>query len=232
LPDFPSLAQHPDTSLHGTIAYFANDTGCIRLIAAAGQPSKDLYCIPETDLAVKPAQGLKPAGPQLVWRADGRLEANMFYWTPAEGQPPTYSRGWQKTIDPVTGEVTDVPTDQVPSAPNLSTEPTITPDQREVAYSLDGSTGRARVTLTDTNGTRTLLSVRGPGEYTYRFGPAFWAPNWQWIAASDDGRILVITPDNPSQTRVLVTNSGDGAGGGTAGPVFAISRDDFLTAPK
>lgn len=45
LPAFPSLSEQPDTSLHGTVAYFANSTGCIRLVAAAGQPSRNLLCL-------------------------------------------------------------------------------------------------------------------------------------------------------------------------------------------
>jgi hypothetical protein len=93
-------------------------------------------------------------------------------------------------------------------------------------------TGRVKVTLTDANGTRTLLSAHGPGEYGYQFGPVFWAPNWEWIAAADDGRILVITPNDPAVTRVLVTGSGGGAGGGTAGPTFAVTSANLLASGK
>lgn len=232
LPSFPSLAAQPDRSLHGTVAYFANDSGCVRIVAAAGQPSKDVLCIPQQELAVKPAKGGKPAGPQLVWRSDDRLEVTMFFWTPVAGKQPTYTGSWQKIVDVRTGKVEDVPAAQVPSTPNTTTQPTVSPKGERVSYSLDGSTGRAKVTLTDTTGTRTLLSVHGPGEYTYSFGPVFWAPNWQWIAASDDGRVLVITPGNPSVTRVLVTGSGGGAGGGTAGPAFAVTGANLLAAGK
>lgn len=228
LPKFVSLAERPDASLHGTVAYFANDTGCIRLVAAAGWPSKDVYCIPQADLTVKPAQGLKPAGPQLIWRADDRLEVTMFFWTPVSGQPAIYRPGWQKIVDVRTGQVESVPAEQVPPTPNTATQPTVSATGQRVDFSLNGSTGRAKVTLTDSTGTRTLLSVHGPGEYGYRFGPVFWAPNWQWIAASDDGRILIITPGDPSVTRVLVTNSGGGAGGGTAGPAFAVTSSNLL----
>ena len=93
LPTFPSLAEQPDASVRGTVAYFANDPGCIRLVAAAGQPSKDAYWIPQQDLAVKPAQGDQPAGPQLVWLPDDSLEVTIFFWTSVSGQPPTYSPG-------------------------------------------------------------------------------------------------------------------------------------------
>jgi hypothetical protein len=57
---------------------------------------------------------------------------------------------------------------------------------------------------------------------------AFWAPNWQWIAA-DDGRILVITTDDPSTTRVLVDEPRGSRSGGTIGPTFAVTADNILT---
>lgn len=227
LPKFGSLTEQPDSSLHGTVAYFANDTGCVRIIAASGKSAKDVLCISAADLAVKPEQGVKPAGPQLVWLPGDRLEVTMFLWAPKPGTP-VYSPDWQKIVDVRTGKVDAVPAAQVPSAPNTSTQPVVSPQGQRVSYTLDALSGRATVKLTDANGTsRMLLSTRGPGEYTYQFGPVFWAPNWQWIAASETGRILVITPGTPALTRVLVTNSGGGAGGGTAGPAFAVTATDL-----
>lgn len=44
-PDFPSLAQQPDSSLQGTVAYFADQSRCVRVVAAAGQPEKDVLCV-------------------------------------------------------------------------------------------------------------------------------------------------------------------------------------------
>lgn len=227
LPSFPSLVEHPDTSLHGTVAYYANDTGCIRLASASGLSSKTLWCLPKDNPSTWPTVG-KPAGPQLVWRAGGRLEVTMFRFTPGPGKGQALRPGWQKVIDVRTGRVSAVPSTQVPATPNTTSEVTVDPTGQRVAYTLDGSSGRATVTLADHAGIRTLLSVRGPGMYGYRFGPVFWAPNWQWIAASDDGRILVITPGNPPVTRVLATGTGGGAGGGTAGPAFAVTGADLL----
>ena len=180
---------------------------------------------------MKPEQGIKPAGPQLVWLSGDRLEVTMFLWKPSPGTP-VYSPGWQKVVDIRTGTVDNVPAAQVPSTPNTTTEPTLSPNGARVSYTLNAGSGQVKVTLTDSSGTRTLLSARGPGEDLYRFGPVFWAHNWQWIAASDDSRILVITPGTPPQTRVLVTGSGGGAGGGTAGPAFAITSSDLLSSAK
>ena len=201
LPTFPSLAEHPDQSLSGTVAYYASDTRCIRIVAAAGAPSKQVWCLPLEGPSTWVKVG-KPVGPQLVWLADGRLEVTMFRMKPTKGtkSAPPLTAGWQKIVDVRSGEVEDVPASKVPSTPNESTQPTVSPHGERIRWTENASTGQATVTLTTATGTRTLLSVHGPGEYTYQFGPAFWAPNWQWIAASDDGRALVITPTNPSRT--------------------------------
>jgi hypothetical protein len=80
--------------------------------------------------------------------------------------------------------------------------------------------------LHEPTGARTLLSARGPGKGTYRLQTVFWAPNWQWLAA-DDGRILIITTENPAVTRVLTAESTMGGYGGY--PRFAVAAQDILT---
>jgi len=236
LPEFESLADRPDPSLRGTVAYFASDSRCVRIVAAAGSPSKDVWCLPDEGPDVWAGAG-KPAGPQLVWRPDGRLEITMFRWDPNDAAtktdaPPPLVPGWQKVVDVRTGTVEDVPASDLPSEPNLSTQPTVNAAGDVVDWELDAASGRATVELTTQTGTRTLLSVRGPGKYGYRFGPVFWEPSGAWLAATDDSRILVITPTDPARTRVLVTGAGGGAGGGTAGPEFAVTdADGFAPAP-
>jgi hypothetical protein len=230
LPTFPSLAEHPDPSLQGTVAYYADDTRCIRLVASAGTPSRNLWCLPPEGPSTWETTG-KPVGPQLVWRPDGRLEITMFRMKPTKDtkSAPPLTRGWQKIIDVHNRAVEDVPTAEVPESPNLSTQPTVNAQGEQLRMNFDAATGKAEVTLTTRSGTRALLSVHGPGEYTYQFGPVFWAPNGNWIAATDDGRILIIDPRDPATTRILVTGTGGGAGGGTAGPTFAVTSENILT---
>ena len=232
VPTFASLADHADRSLGGTVAYYDQRTGCIRIVAAAGRPSKKVWCLPAEGPSTWVEEG-KPVGPQLVWRPDGRLEVTMFRMKPEPGSDkksaPPLTPGWQKIVDVRTGAVEDVPAAKVPSTPNSTTEATVSARGERVSFTADAQTGKVKVTLTDASGARMLLSVHGPGEYGYDFGPVFWAPNWKWIAAADDGRILVITPTNPPVTRVLVTGSGGGAGGGTAGPEFAVTDANILT---
>ncbi len=234
IPSFPSLADHPDPSLSGTVAYYDSQSGCIRIVAAAGQPSKQVWCLPKEGPSTWLDVG-KPAGPQIVWRKDGRLEVTMFRWTPTADKTsaPALGPGWQKIIDVPTGAVENVPTARVPSSPNVTTEPTTSPSGARITWTSDPPTGKANVFVTDASGSkRTLLSVHGPGEYAYQFGPVFWAPDYKWIAAADDGRILVITPTDPAVIRVLRTGTGGGAGGGTAGPAFAITTENILTSSK
>jgi len=228
-PQFPSLVATPDPTLAGTVAYYASDTGCVRLIAASGAESRDLYCIPREDVDVWVAEG-KPAGPQLVWRSDGRLEITMFRMQPNEDtkSAPTLGPGWQRIVDPRTGAVEEVPATQVPSTPLRRAGPTTDPAGRTVRVGFDPTTGKGAVTMEADGTTRTLLSVHGPGEYGYSFGPASWSPTWDWIAVADPGRILVVTPTHPARTRVLVTGAGGGAGGGTAGPEFAVTAEQLV----
>jgi hypothetical protein len=231
VPTFASLAEHPDSSLEGTVAYYASQTGCVRIVAAAGQPSKDVWCLPAEGPSTWVKQG-KPVGPQLVWLPDGRLQVTMFRMKPKPGSEksaPPLQPGWQKIVDVGSGAVEDVPAAEVPSTPNLTTQPTVSPRGERIGTTINGMTGQVKVTLTNATGTRTLLAAHGPGEYGYQFDPAFWAPNWKWIAGSDDGRILIINPTDPAVTRVLVTGTGGGAGGGTAGPTFAVTTANVLT---
>lgn len=233
VPSFPSLTDTPDQSLQGTVAYFDNASRCVRIIAASGAMSKDVYCLTDDDLALSPQDG-KPAGPQLVWAPDGRLEVTLFRWVPSkdQGSPPPMVAQWQKLIDVTTGEVEEVPEDQLPAEPVDPAASTVNDRGEEVRTDFDALTGRGEVTLTTPSGTRTLLTVRGPGEYTYGLEPASWAPGGEWIVTTDTGggRILVITPTDPAVTRVLVAGSGGGAGGGAAGPAFAVTADDLLAA--
>jgi hypothetical protein len=230
-PSFPSLAEHPDPSLHGTVAYFDGQSRCVLMVAAAGSPSKQVLCLPPMDIDKAVALGAKETDPQLVWSADGQLEVTVFRAAMRKGEPPAYGAGYQKVVDVRSGAVRDTPTADVPGAPNLTTRPTTSPDGRRITTSSDPEFGRIEVRLTEGDRTRTLLSAHGPGKYTYGLDAAFWAPNWGWIAA-DDGRILIVTTGAHPTTRVLAEpTEGGGAGGDDARfASFAVTADDLLTA--
>ena len=223
-PEFPSLAAKPDPSLHGTVAYFSDSTNCVRVVAAAGRPSKEVYCLPEQDVSVAEKLG-KEQGPQLVWRKDGRLEITMFRMTDPPG--PSFNPGWQRIVDVRTGEVEDVPAADVPSQANRSTHPMVNARGQELELtSVDGD---VELRLVDEAGSRTLLSVNGNPEAGYHMPAAFWAPDGRWIAA-DDGRILVIVPSDPPVIRVLTDESTQGRFDGELSR-FAVTGEDLL-APR
>ena len=226
VPTFPSLVANPDSSLQGTVAYTDTESRCVRIVAAAGGPSNDVLCLGPQKLnpATAAVIGKEMLLPQLVWRSDGRLEVTMMLMKGGgPGKPPVqFSPEWQKVVDVTTRSVQDVPAADLPAGPDLSTRPATNPDGQKLSWSSDGE-GRVKVALTDTNGTRTLMSARGPGEYTYGLHSAFWAPNWQWVAA-DDGRILVITPTTPPLTRILV----DSGGGSEDYPLFAVTARNMM----
>lgn len=215
-PQFESLSENPDPSLHGTVAYFADGTQCVRIRAAAGRPYKDVLC-PESEPVSKAEKEGKLVGPQLAWRPDGRLEVTMFRMV---GPPePIYAAGWQKLVDVRSGGVEDVPASDVPAEPDAVPGPAVSPAGERVDWS--SGDGRVEVTLTDDSGTRTLLSAKGPSE-TYGLDTAFWAPDFEWVAAFD-GRILVITTEDPAVTRILADESGMGSSFN-----FAVTDADLL----
>jgi hypothetical protein len=221
-PEFASLADRPDPSLHGTVAYVDNATRCVRIVAAAGAPSKDVLCLDDEDPETSKTLG-KPLGPQLLWRADGRLEVTMFRMTDPPG--PGFEPGWQKVVDATTGAVEDVPAADVPSEATLTGRPTVSPSGAEVRTVASG--GRVEVVVDDERGSRTLLSVDQAPDGSYDL-VAFWQPAGEWIAA-DDGRILIITLDDPAVTRVLTDASTRGAfGPGDAFSRFAVTDADLL----
>lgn len=234
-PEFGSLAAQPDPTLQGTVAYFAAGPRCVRVVAAAGQPEKDVLCVGDqvtTTGGDKGAPGAtfptKEMGPQLIWRPDGRLEVTMFLLADPGANPSSglqLAPGWQKVIDVTTGEVQDVPPADLPSEPALLPAPTVNAaGERVDTVNADGQTA---VVLDAGAGARTLLSFpAAPPSANYQFGPAFWAPSGDWIAAGD-GRILIITTTDPATTRVLRDDAR--AASLVSSPEFAVTDRNLLT---
>jgi len=170
-------------------------------MAAAGQPSKEVYCIPDEPLEVKEEKG-KPIGPHLAWLPDGRISITMYRMTPVPG--PEVRPGWQRLVDPQTGTVEEVPDADVPQAAPVLDHPTVRPDGAQLTtVSEDGA---AVVSVTEDGQTRILLDVSGDPR-SYRVAPAYWSPDFTWIAA-DDGRILIINPTDPATTWLLTDDVG------------------------
>ncbi len=219
-PAYPSLQENPDPSVHGTVAYLSDDTNCVRIIAAGGGRSQEAYCLPEQDVEEAKQLG-KEQGPQLVWLEDGRLEVTMFRMTDPPG--PSFEPGWQKIVDVRTGEVENVPDSDAPSEANRETHPLVNADGQRLVLT-DEET--VELVLEDDSGSRTLLTVDVPPEQAYGMPAAFWSPDGEWIAA-DDGRILVIVPEDPPVIRVLTDESTQGRFEGELSR-FAVTGLDLI----
>ncbi|MCU0282237.1 MAG: hypothetical protein MUE66_10620 [Acidimicrobiia bacterium] len=222
-PEFPALADAPDRSLRGTVAYFAMvgdpktqiQSGCVRVVAAAGAPSQDLLCV--TDAGYD-------TGPQLAFLPDGRLEVTMFSWPTDQ----SLVVAWQKIVDVRTGETEDVPPAQLPAAPAVESGATVTPTGEQIIARNGGN--QSSLTLATPDGAaRTLWSGEVSPEYSIQ---AIWAPNWDWVLAYD-GRLLVVTVDDPAQVRVLVAEPAGLGGWGSTDPriaTYAVTDLDLLAS--
>lgn len=184
-PNFPSLVESPDPTLHGTVAYllpYPKDN-CIYVAAASGETSARLTCLENG-----------AGGGGLAWLEDGRLEITHY----GDAQQP--DDVWRKIVDVKTGAIEDVPRGEIPP---WSEPPATVPGPNGEIISSTSERGTLTLTLTTDEGTRSLLSVGAPNTYT--FGSPVWGPDGTWFVVKDDlDRLLVVTTKVPSQTRVLV----------------------------
>jgi hypothetical protein len=202
LPEFASLAENPDPTLTGTVAYYESTTVCVRVVDASGGASRDAYCldpIPSSDGPV--------TGPHLAWREDGRLEVTAFSWPPEEEM----TGAWQRLIDVRTGEVEDVPLEEVPGSPTPSPIPAVAvgPDGEELVAEVRDD--RLVIEVTDNGTMRTLLESEPGPSHSYSVGNGqqpMWSPNGEYVVLSD-GRLLLTTVGDPSTTRILVEYGGE-----------------------
>lgn len=224
IPSFPSLTASPDTSLHGTVAYFDDASQCVRVTSAAGAPSRDALCLGKPDMSSVKDKG-KPMAPQLAWRNGNQLVVTGIRMTGSPGFKPE----WQKVVTLPAGTVTDVPASQVPTSVTKPSRPLVSPSGARITVHSDPSVGKVSLTLTEGGTTRTLMSAQGPGEYMYGMNSAGWSPDWKWVLAND-GRLLVVTTGAQPTTRILVAHPW--TGDDSAYQQYDITGADLLTSGK
>ena len=177
------LSDHPDRTLHGTVAYGNFDNLQVRSLS--GSASKQLV------------SGLRGNGRPYIdevrWLPDGRLQA--------------FSHGkvrWSRIYDVRSGAVEKVPTGEIPAKATPVKPVTVNAKGERLRYTSD--TGNIRVTVTGPTGTRTILKATGGTRYG--IGPPTWAPDSTTVLVHDNAdRILVITSGAHPTARVLADHA-------------------------
>ena len=195
-PTFPSLAEAPDASLHGTVAFISEAKhvddpvrqACARVALASGAAARDAYCWPIE----------RPAQATAVWIDDGRLLVTSFREPEGDRAPEAE---WARYVDIATGRTEDVPPDRVGVGAEPSSGPRTSPDGRRLV--LESGSGDAVVHLFGPGDEeRKLLEViDGNPSWGIQSGPV-WSPDFAWVM-SWDGGLLVTTTSDADRTRTL-----------------------------
>ncbi len=186
LPEFPALAENPDASIPGTVAFTRQerDGMCVFLVAASGGEPRRLLC----------EEGIDGS---LEWK-DGLVAAQRWGW-PGGGE--------RVFIDPGTGRIVRRETldeHAPPSSPGQEAGHWVRVDGARIVTTHEG--GRARLDVVAPDGRATqLLSVEGPRDYA--FYDALWSPDGRYVLLSDSReRLIVVDPDGGS-ARLLATEA-------------------------
>lgn len=163
-PEFVSLALVPDPSLSGTVAYFDDESLCVRVVAASGQPNREVYCLQRQEPSDAEREG-KDVGVDIQWLPDDRLQLTS-YQMDTKSATPIFEPAWRRIVDVQTGAIEEVEAaGAVPGRACLTTSPT---GEQLVTES---DSGHAVVKLVSSQGERVLLDVRGNPE-TYGISEA------------------------------------------------------------
>ena len=175
-PEFPSLADQPDASLVGTVAYLDWEmNACLRVVPAAGGPIRTVTCL----------AGVNGGAAELGWLDDGRVTVTVY------GES-------QKIIDVTTGAVENVPVAQVPQVAPDRPPVTVSQDGRRLTSTNDG--GRVQIIVEQNGTTQVLLDAKGGS--TYEIGTPQWSPDETFVLTTDSAaRLLVTTLGDTPQTR-------------------------------
>lgn len=183
-PEFASLADAPDSSLAGTVAYLDWERdACLRVVPAAGGPTRTVTCFAGVNAG---------AGPELSWLDDGRVAVTVY------GE-------WEKIVDVNSGVLVDVPAAQVLQAPPAGPPVNVGQDGRRLRGINDA--GRVQIVLEQNGTSRILLDAKGGS--TYEIGTPQWSPDARFVLTTDSAaRLLVTTLGETPRTRVLATELG------------------------
>lgn len=178
LPDYPSLAQHPDPSIPGRIAFVRfGERPCLHVVDAGGGAARRLLCSDEESWGRGEVAWF---GGPIRWTRDGRIVVQAF--GPAGPEAIV--------VDPETGRVRE----RVSVDEPLAERPL--PDTEDAR--VDGATlivrrsGRdAAVGIVPVDASpREVARVSGPP--TYAFWEGRWSPDGEWILVRDSNQDLLV----------------------------------------
>ena len=202
IPNFPSLAAHPDATLRGTVAFNrlpigtpqGVKLGCVDVVDASGANRRQLFCEPQP----------KAMDAELVWLGDNRLMATN------RGQDH-----WRTIVDVLSATRTNAPWVK-PRGPAA----TLARGPQSQTLDATISRGRLRLTMRGDGTTRTLLDVAVPRYYTLE--QVAWSPDGRWFVVQDSAaRLLVVTTGTHPSTRMLIDG---GTSAAVTNTVFATAR--------
>lgn len=218
-PSFPSLADAPDASLRGTVAFISEAKriddprrqACARVALVSGASARDVYCWPIDQSAQATA----------VWADDGRLLVTSFREPQGNSVPEPE---WAKYVDVATGAVEDVPADRLGIGSEPSSGPRMNSEGQRLL--LESGGGEAVIHLFGPGDEeRNLLEVTdaNPG-WGIQAGPV-WSPDFVWVM-SWDSALLVTTTDDTPRTRTLAQEA-SASPYGFDQPNFSIREEDL-----
>ncbi|MFQ5966550.1 MAG: TolB family protein [Acidimicrobiia bacterium] len=204
VPEYPSLAENPDPSIPGTVAYstFEERDGefgreCVYVVPAGGGDARLLSCGQEFGFA-------------LAWTADGLLATESFEFGPAI-----------VVLDPQTGQEVDridftggfngePPDEEIFSLVHI--DRSRRPDGARVETGREHGPGSSITVRLPDGTTHELISVT-EAPPSYAFFESQWSPDGQFVLTADsEGRLIVIRAEGAPEPRVLADrHEGHGA---------------------
>lgn len=188
-PSYPVLsASSTDDRLAGRIAYIREDDqrSCVVVVDLPDGARHDVACSDG---------GEWYGGGEVSWDDEGRLRLVRY-----EPTGPMLV-----TVDPETGRELDREPVGGEGKPYPEGPGTIRPgDEAELTWRSDD--GSVRLLLREGDEERTLLSARGPRDYS--LWDAGWSPDGRWAFVADsEQRLLLVAVTSPART-LLLTDDG------------------------
>ncbi|GBD86072.1 hypothetical protein BMS3Abin02_02497 [bacterium BMS3Abin02] len=181
-PEYPSLAEQPDPSIPGTVAFIrGDDPPCLEVVPAGGGVSRELRC------------GRDIGGKGLAWTSDGLIVTFDF-----SAYPPQYA-----LIDPASAQVVErIDAGQGGPEPLFAESGTSRRADGTVLIADRSADGATLMIREPNKEPRLLLEVNGPRNY--RFNTVTWSPDGNWVMVIDsESHLLIVHALGDPQPRIL-----------------------------